>query len=169
MALAVPGILFELAYYVIDHGLLLPSLRPPMKRLVNEHAIWWIVVVLPSFLVFSLCFIFKVIQWASRSAGSDYKIIHRFAYGISVLLLVFVGFFIGNTSPILWVIIQTCSIQFTVWSAPFVFLTAALGTERFCPKRHQKWLRPLVWSAVVGSLVLLVHLLVIDWKIDLTI
>jgi hypothetical protein len=84
------------------------------------------------------------------------------------VLLFVAGLFVGGNAPIWWLLANTGDVRGTVCRAPVVFTVIALGTELFC-RRCRSWLRPLVWGAVAGALVILVQLWLDGWQIDLTV
>ena len=66
IGLSTPGVLALLGYYLIDHHGDGP-LRRSVKAFVDHNFLLWAAVVVPSILVFGLCVIFKVMEWANLS------------------------------------------------------------------------------------------------------
>jgi hypothetical protein len=69
----------------------------------------------------------------------------------------------------LFVMFQQVSLRGTVWSATIFYIVVALSVEAGSTVRHKSWLRPLAWGAAAGCVVHLLHLIWIDWDVDLTV
>ncbi len=82
MGLSTPGILAQLGYLLVDHGLLFAPLRASVKSFVDQNFLLWAAVVLPSFLVFGLCVVFKVMEWANLSRWE--RLARNVRFGLAV-------------------------------------------------------------------------------------
>jgi hypothetical protein len=164
------GVLVQLFYFLVDYDFEEP-IRSQIKRLVDQHFLLYAAVVFPSILVFGLCVIFMLMQWARRRTEAHpppYRVIRSVVYVACWTLLFVIALYVGAAAPVLWVVINsTGTLCVPVWSALVVFTAIALGTEFFCSHRHRAWLRPLAWGAVTGSLVLLVQCLLTGWQIEM--
>ncbi|MEZ6059453.1 MAG: hypothetical protein R3C19_03730 [Planctomycetaceae bacterium] len=172
--LSVPGVVAELAYRLVDRGVVFDEFRSPMKSFVDTHFLLWLGWVYPSVLVFGDSLLYKLIRWSRAGRVPDSSLRRGIRCAIRVaatLTLAGIGFLVGHSMPLILAIILSGpgSPRFMVWSAVIGFAFAALAAEGSCSPGQKAWCRPLLWGAVLGSVTLLIRLIWIDWKIDLTV
>jgi hypothetical protein len=170
MGLSSFGVLVLLFYFVVDSYFEEP-LRSQIKRFVDENTLPFMTVVVPSVFVFGVCVIVAVTNWVQPSAEgahpSRHRILRRVVCVACWILLFVPALWVGGSAPIWWLLIKSCgSLRDTVGPTLVAFIVIAVGAEVFC-HRHRTWVRPLVWGAVAGSVVLLLQCLLTGWNIDL--
>lgn len=159
------GVLTLPLYVVVDHYVADP-IRSEVKRLVDENVLLYAAVVLSSIVAFGACGI-VLMHRGQRPTEVRYRIVRLVVCVACSILLFAVALWIGGMVPIALALSRSCSLSDSVWPALVAFLLTALGAEMF-GHRQRTWLRPLVWGAVAGSVLLLVQCLLTGWDLDLS-